>query len=110
MPKMCSQTGLPGKGSAYKEDKLGNVYSYKQCIRTHDETLGYIFNATKYSVTTSNHQSISHKTANYPEKYHEVIFSSDFLVKPSDMILQARENIRMRNSGCLLNMRLSDLI
>ncbi len=93
MPKMCSKTGLPGKGSAYKEDALGNAYSYAQCIRTQDESLGYIFNVTKYSKTTTVHQSISHKAVGYPQEFIEVIFSSEFLVTPADMVKQAREKL-----------------
>jgi hypothetical protein len=91
MPIVCKKTGLPGRGSAYKEDAIGNVYSYKQCIRTHDETLGYIFNVTKYSRTTTGHQSVSHKAADYPKNYISVSFSTEFLVTPSDMVKQARE-------------------
>ncbi len=93
MAKMCEKTGLPGRGSAYKENAIGDVYSYKQCIRTHDEILGYIFNVTKYSKTTTSHQSVSHKTAGYPEKYHAVEFSTEFLVTPADIRKQAREKI-----------------
>ncbi len=95
MPKMCSKTGLPGRGSAYKEDAMGNAYSYAQCIRTHDETLGYIFNVTKYSKTTSNHQGVAHKSAGYPENYLEVGFSSETLVTPSIMIEQVRTGFSM---------------
>ncbi len=49
---------FPGKHSAYKE--IGNdAYSYKQCIRTWVPSLGWVFNVTKYSKTTSRHQSVS---------------------------------------------------
>ncbi len=96
MPKMCAKTGLPGRGSAYKEDNEGNAYSYSQCIRTHDETLGYIFNVTKYSKTTTNHQGISHRAVGYPENYINVEFCSEFLVRSTDMIEQARRKAGLK--------------
>jgi len=91
MAKMCSKTGLPGRNSAYRENTIGDVYSYKQCIRTFHSEIGYIFNVTKYSTTTSHHQSISHKTAEYPKIFKEVVFSSESLVTPDMMIAQARK-------------------
>jgi hypothetical protein len=78
---------IPGKASAYKSNGK-DAFSYKQCIRTFDEKLGWIFNVTKYSQTTSKHQSYSHAEANYPKKYHSVEFSTHIIVTPEELIKQ----------------------